>query len=240
MVAAVLDDQIAEEDKLLLQDVLMAFKVCYGVSCQMDLDMTNLDQRNTEPICAALSNIFTEDASTVSGMMDLDHCTDSRVLPKAVAEMKIAIAADISKTAEARLALTQEAAALHDVYRQIIEASIRTLEQSIHGAVARGTKAKADYLATVAEGMSKKLELQRSQLTAQLYSDNVQAALRAKAARLDKEGSLAKSNIREADGQLEEYKRASGIKTMAVEYAEIVWEIEKVRAEVERLQTGRT
>lgn len=169
-------------------------------------------------------------------MLDHGDTADHKNLLRAISDLKASIAADGSKTAEARFDFTQEATALHDIYRQIIEACIRTLEQTIHGSVARGTKAKADYLATVAEGMSKKLELQRSQFAAQLYSEDVQEALRMSSGRLEKESGLMKVRIRDAEGQLQEYGKASEIKGMAVEYAEILRETEKVKAEVERLQ----
>ena len=61
-------------------------------------------------------------------------------------------------------------AQLHDLYRQITEICIRILEQVIHGSVSRATKAEADYLASVAEGMSKKLEMQHRQLALQVDS----------------------------------------------------------------------
>ena len=44
---------------------------------------------------------------------------------------------------------------LHELYKQIFATSIRLLEQTIHGSVSRASKAKAEYLAAVAEGIKR-------------------------------------------------------------------------------------
>lgn len=43
-----------------------------------------------------------------------------------------------------------------DAHTACLDIGIRTLEQTIHGSVARGTRAKAEHLSTVAEGVSGK------------------------------------------------------------------------------------
>ncbi len=139
-----------------------------------------------------------------------------------------------------RLKLTQEATKLLALYHHIIEVSIRILEQTIHGSVARGTKAKADYLATVAEGMSKKLGVQHGQLMAQLYSPDVQAVLQSKREELDARSKATKRKVREAEEKLKEYKGVGGMDSVAKEYAEILKESERVRAEIVRLKDGKT
>lgn len=119
-----------------------------------------------------------------------------------------------------------------------METSIRILEQTIHGSVARGTKAKAEYLATVAEGMSKKLHLQHGQLVLQVYSSDVQEALKAKSDTLESQKRAVKRQVREAEEKLEEYRKAAGMKGMALEYAEVLRETERVESEIERLNSG--
>ena len=45
--------------------------------------------------------------------------------------------------------------------------------------------------------------------------------------------------MREAENKLEEYRKAGGIEGIAHEYAEILTETEKVKAEIERLNEGK-
>jgi diphthamide biosynthesis protein 3 len=46
----------------------------------------------------------------------------------------------------------------HTAYRELFEASVRVIEQTLHGSVARGVKAKAEHLAVVSKGMELKLQ----------------------------------------------------------------------------------
>ena len=153
-----------------------------------------------------------------------------------VDDMKSGIAESRSNVTQSRLAIAKEASSLHVLYRHILETSIRILEQTIHGSVARNTKAKADYLALVAEGMSKKLSLQHGQLISQLYSTEAQETLRTRHGNLQIETKTTKRNIREANDKLEEYKQVGGMESVAQEYADILKESEKVRAEIARLE----
>jgi myosin heavy subunit len=152
--------------------------------------------------------------------------------------MKSSLTRSRIRTANSRLKLTHEATKLLALYQHIIETSIRILEQTIHGSVARGTKAKADYLATVAEGMSKKLGVQYGQLMAQLYSPDVQAVLQSKRDELEARNRTMKRKVREAEEKLEEYRGAGGMEGLAKEYAEILKESERIEAEIVRLKDG--
>lgn len=137
-----------------------------------------------------------------------------------------------------RLQLATEAAKVHDIHRAATKQSIAILEQTIHGSVARGSKAKAEYLATVAEGMSKKLSLQQHQLHSQLYSPEVQEVLKAKAQEIEETSKATRRKVREAEERLEGYRSVRGMDGVAVEYADVVAEAERVRGEIERLEGG--
>ena len=171
-------------------------------------------------------------------MIDPDQPPSLSDLPGRVAELQTSTATARQQTTETRYAIAQEASALHDVHRATIERSIRILEQTIHGSVARGTKAKADYLAFVAEGMSKKLQLQQGQLMSQLYSSEMRDALLEQASQLDRETKALKRQVREAEEKLEEYRAEAGMGSIAQEYAEILRESERVRAEIGRLEAS--
>ena len=193
-------------------------------------------KENTKPITTALSKQFEQDAKTLAAMLDPDNPPHVGDLPKTVKTLKSYIAISRAKTFESRLSLAQETSKMHGVYRQIIKTSIRVLEQTIHGSVARGTKAKADYLAVVAESMSKKLQLQDAQLMTQLYSSDIREALQTKQQELESESRITKRKVREAEEKLEEYEKAGGMQGMAQEYAEVLKETERVKAEIERLE----
>ncbi len=176
--------------------------------------------------------------ANLSTILDVEAPSRPKDIVSRVEELKASTANSRTKTAEARLTLTQEATNLHAVYREVIQVSIRILEQTIHGSVARGTKAKADYLATVAEGMSKKLGVQHGQVMSQLYSPDFQAVLQSKRDKLVAETTATKRKAREAEHKLEEYHKSGGIEALAKEYADILKETDKVKAELERLKDG--
>ncbi|KAK3696138.1 hypothetical protein LTR37_018109 [Vermiconidia calcicola] len=222
VIAALLEGQIAEEDRDLLRDDLVKFK------------------QNIKPISTALSKSFQQDANTLAAIIDPDSPPPIDNLPGRITDLRTSIATSKATALHSRLELAQEVSSLHSTYRQAIETSIRILEQTIHGSVARSTKAKADYLALVAEGMSKKLSLQHGQLISQLYSAEIQEALRLKAEEVEQQSRTTKRKVRQAEEKLEEYRKAGGgVKGMAMEYAEISEESERVKGEVARLQDGK-
>ena len=200
--------------------------------------MTKSTQENIKPITTALLKLLQQDVDILATLVDPDESPSAESLPAAIQDLKTSISNSRSIVGKSRLTLVQKASTLHDLYRQAIERSIRILGQTIHGSVARGTKAEVDYLAMVAEGMNKKLSLQHGQLMSQLYSPDVQDALREKYGTLERDSKKAKRKVREAEGKLDDYRKAGGMKNMAQEYADILKEAEKTRAEIARLERG--
>lgn len=193
-------------------------------------------QNNSKPIATALAKQLQEDARTLSEIYAPDDPPDVSDLPTIVAALQDDIIAESSQLARTRLALAHSISALHDLYREVIAASIQTLEQSLHGAVARGTRARAEYLAVVAEGMSKKLGVQHAQLMQQVYSPEIQEVLKAKAAAVGEEIVAVRQKVRRAEEELAEYTRVLGMEGMVKEYGEILRETERVEAEIARLR----
>lgn len=193
-------------------------------------------QGSIKPIATALSKSLDQDTKALSLILDPDDPPSTGDLATRVQDLNTSITTSRSQTSKSRQSLTQEATKLHATYRKLVSTSIRILEQTIHGSVARGTKAKADYLATVAEGMSKKLGVQHGQLMVQLYSPEVQDTLVAKRTELEGEIKGAKRRVREAEEKLEEYEATGGMEGLAREYAEVFGESERVKMEVGRLK----
>ncbi|KAF2478971.1 hypothetical protein BDY17DRAFT_313580 [Neohortaea acidophila] len=221
VVAAFLDGQIAEEDRYLLRD-----------------DVTNF-QDNLEQINTALTKQFRRDAQTLALILDEEEAPPVQHLPPAISNIKDTLSASESRLTESRIKLVEEAVQLHTVYRQISERSINVLEQVIHGAAARGARAKADYLALVAEGMDKKLRLQHAQLVSQLLSPEVLAALRQRGESMRVERRSVQRKTAEVEEKLEAYGKVAGMQGLAREYADILQETEKVEADIARLKVAR-
>lgn len=155
-----------------------------------------------------------------------------------VRRTKTSVSDSATSLSALRLDLAHESVNLLSLYRTATELSIRILEQTIHGSICRSTKTKAEYLATVAEGMSRKLQLQSNQLMAATKSPEMEAALAGKAEKLEMESGLLKRKVREARGLLEEYRDGGGVEGLAREYARILGEAERVRGDIERLEGG--
>ncbi|KAI6900525.1 hypothetical protein KC318_g601 [Hortaea werneckii] len=189
-------------------------------------------------IAEAISKNVQKDATALASLLSPDNAPHVEDLADTIRKVQETLATSTSQLSELRISLAQEIPTLHELYREIIQTSIRVLEQTIHGSVARGTKAKADYLAVVAEGMSKKLALQHGQLIQQIYTPEIQGILRDKQDDLDAESLSLKRKVREMDEKLAEYRQERGVKQMVGEYAELLRETERVEREVDRLETG--
>ena len=198
----------------------------------------NCTQENIKPIVTALLIHFQSSAEILATLVSPDHPLELKDIPDTISHIQSSISSAQSATAASRISLAKEAVKVQDLHRQILETSIRILEQTIHGSVARGTKAKADYLTVVAEGMNKKLGVQHAQLVAQLYSSEVQEALDNKAEDTRAQSATLKRKIREAEEKLEEYKKNFEIAGMAKEYAEIVKESERLKEGIGKLESG--
>lgn len=141
-----------------------------------------------------------------------------------------------SDLAATQLDTTHEAGKLHELYKQILASSIQLLEQTIHGSVSRASKAKAEYLAIVAEGMAKKLGLQYQQLLSQVYTSDLQGMLQERSEELSREDRVIRRKIDGADEKLQQYRSGRGMEGMANEYADILSETARVREEIARLE----
>ncbi|KAK3651426.1 hypothetical protein LTR56_002437 [Elasticomyces elasticus] len=213
-----LGGEIAEEDKDLVCAELERFT------------------EHTPRIATAISKRLREDSNMLVRLLANGESIPQANIPANVQQLKNSVAKNRTQLAHSRLDLASDVQQLHNLYRQTMEASIRILEQTIHGSVARGTKAKAEYMATVAEGMSKKLSMQHGQLMQQVYSSEMQEALKSRNSAMQDESVALRRKIRDAEEKLDQYRSAKGLQGMAKEYAEIVKESEKVKEDIARLE----
>ena len=197
-------------------------------------------QDNPSPVAAAIEKQLNRNASTISRIISPDTRLSLSDAVDAISQTKASTAQSREAIAQAHLQLATETSALHDLYRQVLATSIRLLEQTIHGSLARGTKAKAEYLALVAEGMAKKLGVQHRQLLAQVYSEDVQEVLKQRSENARNEERQVRRKIDEAEEKLGQYRAGRGMEGMAREYAEILRETEKVKGEIGRLEANKS
>jgi hypothetical protein len=194
-------------------------------------------QDNPTRIARAVRSRLSENASTLEAAIVLQNADQS--VQQSLTDLLCATLEAQGRISQTRLQLAHESTSLHTLYAQVLTASIRLLEQTIHGSVSRATKAHADYLALVAEGMSKKLGLQHAQLMTQLYSPEMQAFLQERSEETLREERTARRKADEAEETLRQYRSNRAADAVAKEYAEIMAESERVRGEIERLQSRR-
>ena len=129
---------------------------------------------------------------------------------------------------------------LHASYCDLFETSIRLLEQTIHGSIARGSRARAEHLAVVAKGMELKLQI-LAQTDAMLTDPALQTELEAYRVRLEGVAEELGGKAVEAERALAEYGRAGkGMGEIARRFAEVRRECEGVKEEIEKLEARRS
>lgn len=138
---------------------------------------------------------------------------------------------------DARISLANETAALLALHQKAYTIIIRILEQTIHGSVARGTRAHAEYLAQMTQGLEQKLRIIEMQTLQQIYTPEVNDALRVKEQELGKEQTGLRRDIRELETTLQRYEGIKGMKELAHTYAEVQRETSKVQADIHRLNS---
>ncbi|KAJ5320845.1 hypothetical protein N7476_003847 [Penicillium atrosanguineum] len=149
----------------------------------------------------------------------------------------------------ARRKMAATAAELLAVQTQVLERVVVLLERVKYGVFARATKAKAEHLATVAQGVEGKLEVTKLEIAATLYTPETLAALsryqqhiRESKNRLEERRELAMEELsRYGDVQASEttgLDRSGPGGTMseiARRYGSLAKEVETVRMEIARL-----
>jgi len=136
---------------------------------------------------------------------------------------------------DSRISLANETASLLALHQKAYTIIIRILEQTIHGSVARGTRAHAEYLVQMTQGLEQKLRIIEMQTLQQIYTPEVNHALRAKEQELEKEQSALRRDIHELESILQRYEGIKGMKELANSYEEVRRETAKVQADIDRL-----
>jgi diphthamide biosynthesis protein 3 len=224
-------------------------------------------QSNTSAIVSALSAHLQQTSILLSKLLSADSAgapstnysttSDiSKLLPNAGA-LQTTIATQTAAISSTRLRITELADQIHAQHREILEAAVRILEQTVHGSVARGVKAKAEHLAVVAKGLNFKIQyvslfplshtiptslrLTRhhrilEQADPLMTDAALNQSLQSYNSHLNSVERGLTARKETASTALQEYERTgSGMAEIAKRYAEVVRECEGVKADIARL-----
>ncbi|KAJ5298892.1 uncharacterized protein N7443_007012 [Penicillium atrosanguineum] len=209
------------------------------------LSTTNAEESpDTEPLQEKPQNISAHYRST-SNHYARARARDRRLSDRVQTLRRVQIA-DLPA---ARRKMAATAAELLAVQTQVLERVVVLLERVKYGVFARATKAKAEHLATVAQGVEGKLEVTKLEIAATLYTPETLAALsryqqhiRESKNRLEERRELAMEELsRYGDVQASEttgLDRSGPGGTMseiARRYGSLAKEVETVRMEIARL-----
>lgn len=157
-------------------------------------------------------------------------------LEAGIKSLNESISSTRNELSTSRTTLATTTSTLLDLYTRAMKTCIRLLEQTIHGSIARHTRARATYLAIVAEGIEKKYQLLKAQTINQVYTKETRALLAERMVEVETEIRMVTGVLRRREAWLEDLERQGrGLERVAEEVGRVREEILKVGAEVERL-----
>ncbi|KAJ5655921.1 hypothetical protein N7507_007871 [Penicillium longicatenatum] len=153
----------------------------------------------------------------------------------------------LSDLPSARRQMAATAAEVLSVQAQMMERTVILLERVKHGALARATKARAEHLAVVAQGLESKLEVTKLEVAATLYTPETLSALgryqqhlRETRVQLDERSEIAIEELRrygDVEGAASESSsidHSSTLAEIARRYGVLAKEVEAVKMDIAR------
>ncbi|KAL5365711.1 hypothetical protein BJX96DRAFT_180085 [Aspergillus floccosus] len=147
--------------------------------------------------------------------------------------------------ARARMAAT--AAEVLAMRTAVLERTVTLLERAKHGALARATKAKAEHLAMVAQGVEGKLSVMQLEIFNTIHTPEITAALRRYREHLQNVRERLEERRTQAQEELDAYAVADSdasrhvgsgpVREIACRYGVLLKEMEDVRMEIQRLDS---
>ncbi|OCK75363.1 hypothetical protein K432DRAFT_337579 [Lepidopterella palustris CBS 459.81] len=219
IICAQLHGQIALEDREILEDD------------------TDYFLENIEPISRAISTTLTTTTTHLALIANPDTPPPIPSLPKASTALLDSTSNLADELSHTRIALATLVSKVLQTHRDLLETLIRILEQTMHGSVARATRAQAELLAAKATS----LDLQASiHASTHPPPPSLLSALKAYNAAMATQKSTLKSREQGAERTLQAYERAGGkaMLDISARYGHLGAEIEKVKEEIGRLERG--
>ena len=217
--------------------------LCGGLSAE-DLillaDDIDFFASNIPTIAEALSHHLISTGETITSLASAGGTTSvSDLVPQATA-LKDAISNQSTSIALTRTQITNLTTSLKATYSHLLESSIRTLEQTLHGSLARGLRSRAEHLSSVAKGLELKLGVMALSDPV-LTEPGMLGELEGYKSRLEVRADELSERVADSERTLGEYGRAGkGMLEIAKRFVEVKAECEAVRAEIETLEKRRS
>jgi len=208
-------------------------------------DDLRIFRENLNTIATAMSEQLRYTAMQLSRILAAEEQGEVKInnasqLPAMASKLLATNAAHASKIWQLRSRVTDLADQVHATHREILEAAVRILEQTLHGSVARGVRAKAEHLAVVAKGLDLKIQiLERSD---PLISDReVGEALEAYEERLQDLKRKQEVRLRQLEEEIKAYESSgTGMIEIGSKYADLIGKCESVREEIRKLEETKS
>ncbi|KAI1912646.1 hypothetical protein LOZ39_004297 [Ophidiomyces ophidiicola] len=138
--------------------------------------------------------------------------------------------------------MTVTAAEVLSAHTMVMERMVQVLERTKHGSLARAGRARAEYLAAVAEGLDGKVKLIQRDILTTIYTPETIEALQNYRRHLHDTRVHLRERERNALKQLEAYEaadssapRAGTMADIARRYAALAKEVENLKMEIKRI-----
>jgi hypothetical protein len=166
----------------------------------------------------------------------IQHQPDPSTLPAQVQTLQTEIEEAKRQLDVKRIELASTLTQLLKTNAQLLQTAIRILEQVMHGSVGRHTRARAEHLATVGQGLEKRLLVARKTVAGQVYDGRAEEQLIRKKEEVDARSAGLRRRLRDREQWLERLEGVAGLREAVEEMSRIKSEIGRVREEVGRLE----
>ena len=157
-------------------------------------------------------------------------------LPEVAASLRTEVTEQTHEVNILRSSVAALATQLQRLRLTLLETLVRSLEQVIHGSVARHSKARAEHLALVAEGLCSKTKLLALTQTATM-DPALKEALEAYGSALgETHASLVAEEAKLTEKVRAYEKGGKGMRDLAKQFQVVLAEIQEVKEEIARLE----
>ncbi|CAD0092772.1 unnamed protein product [Aureobasidium mustum] len=192
---------------------------------------------NIETVRAAVETHMEQNVMLLCQILEQQHADPSK-LPAQVQALQTDVEEAKWQLGVKRIELASTLTQLLKTNAQLLQTAIRILEQVMHGSVGRHTRARAEHLATVAQGLEKRLLVARKTVAGQVYDGRAEEQLVRKKEELDARSAGLRRRLRDREQWLERLEGVSGLREAVEEISRVRSEISRVREEVGRLERG--
>ncbi|KAG9668692.1 hypothetical protein KCU95_g16998, partial [Aureobasidium melanogenum] len=194
---------------------------------------------NIETVRAAVETHMEQNVMLLCQILDpTQQQADPSTLPAQVQALQADVEEAKWQLGVKRIELASTLTQLLKTNAQLLQTAIRILEQVIHGSVARHSRARAEHLATVAQGLEKRLLVARKTVAGQVYDGRAEEQLMRKKEELDAQSAGLRRRLRDREQWLERLEGVSGLREAVEEIRRMRSEISRVKEEVGRLERG--